>query len=72
MVPSNLSVGFINFPTDQVDLNTRFSRNIHLKVPMVSSCMDTVTEHNMAIAMAQHGGLGVIHHTVLTKSKPMK
>ena len=55
-------LGFIYFPTDQVDLNTRFSRNIELKVPMVSSCMDTVTEHNMAIAMAQHGGLGVIHH----------
>ena len=43
-------------------MSSRFSRNIRLNVPMVSSCMDTVTEHSMAIVMAQHGGLGVIHH----------
>ena len=55
-------LGFINFPTDQVDLTTRFSRHIQLKIPLVSSCMDTVTEHSMAISMAQHGGLGVVHH----------
>ena len=44
-----------------MDLSSRFSRNIKLNVPFVSSCMDTVTEHAMAIAMAQHGGLGVVH-----------
>ena len=54
--------GFISFTTDQVDLSSRFSRNIKVKVPMVSSCMDTVTEHSMAISMAQHGGLGVVHY----------
>src|SRR4249919_4280664 len=45
----------------QVDVSTRFTRNIRLNVPLVSAAMDTVTESRLAIAMAQHGGLGVIH-----------
>src|SRR5918993_1277545 len=45
----------------QVDVSTRFTRNIRLNVPLVSAAMDTVTESMLAIAMAQHGGLGVIH-----------
>ena len=45
----------------QVDVSTRLSRNIRLNVPLVSAAMDTVTESAMAIAMAQQGGLGVIH-----------
>src|SRR5438128_9859586 len=45
----------------QVDINTRLTRNIRLCVPLVSSAMDTVTESRLAIAMAQQGGLGVIH-----------
>lgn len=44
-----------------VNLTTRFSRNITLNVPMVSAAMDTVTETNMAIAIAREGGIGVIH-----------
>ena len=43
----------------QVDVSTRFSRNIRLNVPLVSAAMDTVTESLLAIAMAQHGALGV-------------
>src|SRR5574344_2146705 len=46
---------------NQVDLSTRFSRNISLKVPFVSAAMDTVTESKMAIAIAREGGIGVIH-----------
>jgi len=46
---------------NQVDVTTRLTRNIHLNVPLVSAAMDTVTESRLAIAMAQHGGLGVIH-----------
>src|ERR1700756_4728149 len=45
----------------QVDVSTRLTRNIHLNVPLVSAAMDTVTESGLAIAMAQQGGLGVIH-----------
>jgi IMP dehydrogenase len=45
----------------QVDVSTRLTRNIRLNVPLVSAAMDTVTESGLAIAMAQQGGLGVIH-----------
>src|SRR2546422_9860771 len=45
----------------QVDVGTRLTRKIRLNVPLVSAAMDTVTESRLAIAMAQHGGLGVIH-----------
>jgi len=44
-----------------VDTTTRLTRNIELRVPLISAAMDTVTESHMAIAMAQQGGLGVIH-----------
>jgi len=45
----------------QVDVSGRFSKNIALKVPIVSAAMDTVTESTMAIAIAREGGIGVIH-----------
>jgi IMP dehydrogenase len=45
----------------QVDVSTWLTRNIRLNVPLVSAAMDTVTESRLAIAMAQHGGIGVIH-----------
>ena len=44
-----------------VDISTRLTRDIHLNIPVISSAMDTVTEARLAIAMAQHGGLGIIH-----------
>lgn len=44
-----------------VELNTKFSRNIDLKIPFVTAAMDTVTESTMAIAIAREGGIGVIH-----------
>ena len=47
-------------PSD-VSLQTRFSKNINLNVPIVSAAMDTVTESKMAIAIASEGGIGVIH-----------
>ena len=45
----------------QVSLKTKFSRNISLNVPIVSAAMDTVTEQQLAIAIAREGGIGVIH-----------
>jgi IMP dehydrogenase len=45
----------------EVDLTTKFSRNIELKVPFATAAMDTVTEAPMAIAIAREGGIGVIH-----------
>ena len=45
----------------EVSLASRFSRNITLNVPIVSAAMDTVTEAQLAIAIAREGGLGVIH-----------
>jgi len=46
---------------NQVDVSTRLTREIPLRLPIASAAMDTVTEAGMAIAMAQHGGIGVIH-----------
>jgi IMP dehydrogenase len=47
-----------------VDLRTRLTREIELGIPLISSAMDTVTEADLAIAMAQHGGLGVVHRNM--------
>ncbi len=48
----------------EVDLRTRITRDITLNLPILSSAMDTVTESNMAIALAQAGGMGVIHRNM--------
>lgn len=45
----------------EIDVATRLTRNISLNIPLVSAAMDTVTDSRMAIAMAQQGGLGIIH-----------
>ena len=45
----------------EVELKTKFSRNIELNIPFVTAAMDTVTEASMAIAIAREGGIGVIH-----------
>src|SRR5215472_13156963 len=53
----------------QVDVTTRFTRNIKLNVPLVSAAMDTVTESGLAIAMAQQGGIGVIHKNLTVEEQ---
>lgn len=54
--------GHIDFGIDSVDLTTRVSRRVTLNLPIVSSPMDTVTEHRMAIGLALQGGIGIIHY----------
>ena len=48
----------------QTDIRTRIAQDIELNLPIISSAMDTVTESRLAIAMAQAGGLGVIHRNL--------
>ncbi|MCX8147416.1 MAG: IMP dehydrogenase [Candidatus Woesearchaeota archaeon] len=54
--------GITNFEVKDVDMSTYLSKNIRINLPFLSSPMDTVTEHKMAIALALHGGVGVIHY----------
>src|SRR6201987_6134193 len=47
-----------------VNVQTQLTRNIRLNVPVMTAAMDTVTESRMAIAMAQQGGLGIVHRNL--------
>jgi IMP dehydrogenase len=53
----------------QVDLTTRFSRNITLNIPLVSAAMDTVSESSLCIALAREGGIGVIHKNMTAEEQ---
>ncbi|WP_397394232.1 IMP dehydrogenase [Phenylobacterium sp.] len=53
----------------QVDTTTRFTREIQLNIPIVSSAMDTVTESRLAIAMAQAGGMGILHRNLTVEDQ---
>jgi IMP dehydrogenase len=53
----------------QVDVSTRFTREIKLNIPLVSAAMDTVTESRLAIAMAQSGGIGILHRNLTVEEQ---
>ena len=59
--------GYSNVLPREVNINSKFSKNISLNIPIVSAAMDTVTESRMAIAIAQEGGIGVIHKNMSIK-----
>jgi IMP dehydrogenase len=59
-----LKPGLSDILPSDVDIRSRITRNVALNIPILASAMDTVTEANMAIAMAQAGGIGVIHRNL--------
>jgi IMP dehydrogenase len=67
LVPSYSDV----LPRD-VNIQTKFTRNITINIPIVSAAMDTVTESKMAIAMAREGGIGVLHKNMTIEQQAMK
>ncbi|MDO7138723.1 IMP dehydrogenase [Algibacter lectus] len=56
----------------EVSIQTKFTRNITINVPIISAAMDTVTESKMAIAMAQEGGIGVLHKNMSIEAQALK
>lgn len=69
-----LSPRYSNVLPHQVDLKTNITRNIQLNIPLVSAAMDTVTESRLAIAIAQEGGIGIIHKnmSIQTQAQEVK
>ena len=67
LVPAHSTV----LPRD-VDMTTQLTRTISLNIPLVAAAMDTVTEARLAIAMAQEGGIGIIHKNMTIDSKRVK
>lgn len=56
--------GYSDFTRGDIDLSTKVSRNIKIRIPLISAPMDTVTESKLAIALARLGGIGIIHRNL--------
>src|SRR5437867_12387087 len=56
----------------EVDTRTQFTRNIQINLPIVSAAMDTVTESRLAIALAQQGGIGIMHRTMSPEQQALE
>lgn len=61
--------GYADFIRDDVDLSAQLTRNISLKLPLVAAPMDTVTGHELAIALARQGGIGILHRNSRIKDQ---
>src|SRR5579863_4726990 len=64
--------GYSEVLPSQVRLSTQLTRRIRLHIPLLSAAMDTVTESRTAIAMAQEGGLGVIHKNLSIEAQALE
>ena len=60
---------YSNFLPSQASLQSRVSKNISLNIPLISSAMDTVTEARLAIAIAQEGGIGIVHKNMTVEEQ---
>ena len=65
-----LQPGYSEVTAKDVSLATRLTRNMAMNIPLVSAAMDTVTEARLAIALAQDGGVGIIHKNMSIASSP--
>ncbi len=61
--------GYSEVYQNDVSLKTRLTRGIELNIPLLSAAMDTVTEARLAIAMAQEGGIGIIHKNMTVEQQ---
>ena len=64
-----LRTGYSEVIPENVSIKSKFSRNVGLKIPIVSAAMDTVTEYKLAIELAKLGGIGVIHRSLSIKDQ---
>src|SRR3954469_19554876 len=67
-----LEPGYSEVLPKDVDISSQLTRNIRLRMPIVSSPMDTVTEGEMAIALAQEGGIGIIHKNMSIEQQALE
>ena len=67
-----LQPGYSDLAPSDIDTTTRLTREISIRVPLVSAAMDTVTESRMAIAMARQGGIGVLHRNLSIEDQALQ